>query len=164
MNRCHEKWQNSTVQLAGALADAARSSGASDFIQLSGKCGRASYTTYRLVENDSKQICNRVCHRPVSKCYVVRFDSYTVERGKTTLLDFGFYCADISPYTYYQMSGSTAESCGSSGSGSLTYSNVTDTLLGKDGLKVSVPTLNAYVRSTGYGEQKKIFVCAQEAP
>ncbi len=164
MNRCHEKWQTSTVQLAGALADAARSSGASDFVQLTGKCGRAAYATYRLVENKSDNICNRVCHRPVSTCYVVRFDAYTIERGKTTRLDFGFYCADISPYTYYQLSNSIDESCeGSSTGGGLAYDNVTTALINDNGgLEVNVPILNAYVRSVGYGDSKKVYVCAQE--
>jgi|GEM_PF-7127375 len=73
LNRCHEKWQNSAVQLANALADAARSSGASNFIQLTGKCGGASYVEYTLIEHSKDpQICNRICHKPVSTCYDMR--------------------------------------------------------------------------------------------
>ena len=168
LNRCHEKWQNSAVQLANALADAARSSGATNFIQISGKCGRASYVEYSLVEHsgrNSRDICNRVCHKPVNTCYVIRYTAIATIKGRPTELDQGFYCADISPYTYYQMQNSTDESCavgGTSGGSSVTYTNVTGDLVASNGkITVKYPVVNAFVRSTGYGDEKKVYVCAQ---
>ncbi len=164
LNRCHEKWHNSAVQLANALADAARSSGASDFIQLTGKCGRASYVEYKLIEHSNDpRICNRICHKPVNTCYDIRYRAIAIIKGKETELDRGYYCADISPYTYYQMSNSDDDSLCSTGSPTLEYQNITDVLIDSsgNGITVKVPVANVYVRSQGYGDNKKVFVCAQ---
>ncbi|NPA77079.1 MAG: hypothetical protein GXN93_04990 [Candidatus Diapherotrites archaeon] len=157
MNRCHENWQDSAVQLANAIGDAARASDATNFVQIAGRCGSARYVTYRIVTYSGAKICNAVCHKPVPTCYSVQYTAYSGQGGKFAMLDRGHYCLDISPYTYYRLQQSTREPCTSSG---VRYHNVTQDLLDGE-FNVQLSTLSAYVRATGYGTGKLIFVCAQ---
>ena len=159
-NRCKEEWQNSAFQLADALADAARSSGASNFVQLMGTCGGADRVVYQLrTYNKDPHLCNRICHKPVSVCYAVSYIPYTTYKGKTVQMGGGLYCADISPYTYFQLQASVSEACASSSGPK--YRNITNSLLSATGFEVNRHVVNAYVRSVGYGDKKRIYICAE---
>ncbi len=164
MNRCSDSWHTSAVHLAEAIADAARSTGATDFVQLRGRCGKAYKVVYYLrVHTNQPKICNMICHKPVNTCYDVVYEAYGKQGSEDVLLNKGYYCADISPFSYYLMSQSSDAECASSSG--VEYQNVTSDLLksgGSEGVSVTSVLLNAYIHASGYGSSKQIYLCVQK--
>ncbi len=133
---------------------------------------------YLRVHTNQPKICNMICHKPVSTCYDIVYEAYGKQGSKDVLLDKGYYCVDISPFSYYLMSQSSSAECASSSG--VKYQNVTSDLLmirGSEGVSVtshqpemgdsggvSVTSvlLNAYVHASGYGSSKQIYLCVQK--